>query len=35
MPNTSQQISITDQQGRYIYVNENFCESSGYNKDEL
>jgi len=35
MSNTSQLISITDQQGRYIYVNDNFCESSGYNKDEL
>jgi methyl-accepting chemotaxis protein/aerotaxis receptor len=35
MSNTSQLISITDQRGRYIYVNDNFCVSTGYCKDEL
>ncbi|MFT5757517.1 MAG: PAS domain S-box-containing protein [Alteromonadaceae bacterium] len=35
MSNTSQLISITDQQGRYIYVNENFCISTGFSKVQL
>jgi methyl-accepting chemotaxis protein/aerotaxis receptor len=35
MSNTSQLISITDQQGQYIYVNDNFCICTGFSKDEL
>jgi len=35
MSNTSQLISITNQQGRYIYVNDSFCRTMGFSKDEL
>jgi len=34
-PKIKQLISVTDVQGKYVYVNDQFCQHSGYSQEEL